>query len=406
MNWNYSLGMRHLTLPVIGLMSVLSGCSGSEAVDSNGSGGHGPGGSGSTGMDVPDEMDDRADWFLKQTVALRGSLSIPGANTWLTAAQFAPQLVEYDPGSTARCAVEDDSTYAELLDTLGGVRWGYGVSVLPDTSKPEFLSGLRERAYLDAAPGANDGESSGVEIAEADIVGLSDTSALFLSNVHGLLLVDLSGESPQFKCAAKLPGQVDQFYMHKGRLVVMVQDAQRVGSHLLHFSLANDELSFVESVDLGQARMLDSRRFNDRLVMYTDLRVGDQPPTSGYNPGGYYGDVAEPYWGGGNQNRMIRVFSWGDTLKEELTETHIDDTPSEQYLTRDDFDRDTPTGTVVSSSSRMSSNMWASDHYFVVSESQTDTVLTGWETRSYSVCVGYHYEPESYEYCTTEYETR
>lgn len=402
---NKSLMFRRLAL--VGLVVAQSACSSAGGPGNNeGSGGSGLGGSGSTGMEVPEEGDDRADWFLKQTVALRGSLSVPSANAWLTAAQLAPQLVEYDPGSTARCAVEEDSSYATLLDELGGVRWGYGVTVLPDTSKPEFLSGLRERAYLDAAPGSDADGGTGVEIAEADIVGLSETSALYLSNTHGLLLVDLSGDNPQFKCAAKLPGQVDQFYMHQGRLVVMVQDAQRLGSHLLHFSLANDELSFIESVDLGQARVLDSRRFNDRLVMYTDLRVGDQPPTGGYNPGGYYGDVAPSYWGSSNQNRMIRVFAWGDTLQEELTETHIDDTPSEQYLTRSDFDRETPTGTVVSTSSRMSSNMWASDHYFVVSESQTDTVLTGWETRSYSVCVDYHYEPESYEYCTTEYEER
>lgn len=394
----------------VSLVAMLTACGqGVDGSDPDGSDTDtgGPGSTGDTGRDVPKQEEDRVAWFTKQTVALRGTLSIPSANTWLTAEQLAPQLEEYDPGSTARCAVEEDAQYARLLDELGGVRWGYGVTVLPDASKPEFLKGVREEYLLDSAV---DGEGGGgVEIAEADIVGLSETSALFLSKQHGLLMVDSSAEIPVFKCAAKLPGAVDQFYLHKERLVVIVQDARHTESHLLHFSVANDELSFIESVELGRARVLDSRRFNDRLVMYTDLRVGEEQPT-GSSGGEYaygdFGDVAPAYFGYGNQNRTIRVFKWGDELTAELNETHIDDTPSDQYLTRGDIDRDTPVGTVVATSSRMGTSMWASDRYFVVAESQTDTVLTGWETQNYSVCVEYHYEPYSYQQCTTEYEER
>jgi hypothetical protein len=240
---------------------------------------------------------------------------------------------------------------------------------------------------------------SGVEIAEADIVGVSDTSALFISKQHGLLMTDLSGDQATFRCAAKLPGEVDQFYLHGDRLVVIVQDAARQTGHLLHFSVANDELAFVEVVDLGRSRVLDSRRFNDRLVIYTDLRLEDDDSPA-------YGDYYDYYYPPPNQNRVLRVYDWGDRLTEELTETHIDDSPTEEYLSRADLDRNTPAGTVLAQSSRMSHDMWASDHYFVVTEEQTDTVLRGWETRHYSVCVEGHSEPYSYRSCTTQYETR
>ncbi len=394
---------------VVGVGFALSACGGGSdgtptgSAESSGTGG--PGGAAGNQVEPPDELHDRADWFADQTVALRGTLSIPLESAWLSAAVLAPQLEEYDPGATARCAVEDDANYAQLLDELGGVRWGYGVSVLQDASKPNFLLGIRAQEN-ELAADANTG-GGGVTIAEADIVGVSETSALFLSSQHGLLMVDLSGTNPQFKCAAKLPGVVDQFYLHNERLVVIVQDAGRRGSHLLHFSVQDDQLAFVESIDLGRSRVLDSRRFNDRLVMYTDLNL--QEPTNGgssYGNYGYYGGFAPSYFRAPNNNRMVRVFQWGDSLSEELTETHIDDTPSEQYLTREDLDRSTPVGTVIATSSRMGTDMWASDHYFVVTESQTDTRLTGFETRSYSVCVESHQKVTSYQYCSTEYEER
>jgi hypothetical protein len=336
-------------------------------------------------------------WFMEQTIAERGTLSVPYAHQLLTAEKLAPQLEAYDPGSTVRCRVHDDPAYAAVMNQVGGVEWGYDVRILPDTSKPLFKKGF------DAAEGWGTGGSSsagGVEIAEADIVGTSDTSALFISKQHGLLLADLSGDRATFRCAAKLPGAVDQFYLHNGRLVVIVQDATRSTGHLLHFSVANDELAFVEAVHLGASRVLDSRRFNDRLVIYTDLRLdGDPTPTCGLYA--YWCDVSDK-----KQHRVLRVYNWGDRLVEELTETHIDDLPIEHYLTRAELDRNSPVGTVLAQSSRMSQSMWASDRYFVVTEEQTDTILTGWSTQHYSVCIESHYVPYTYESCTTQYETK
>ena len=237
-------------LPLAALFLLTTACGGG---DDGGNGGDGPGNGGSggdgpeisedggSGGDGPEIGEDTQAWFAAQTIAVRSTLSIPGGHEWLLAQPLAVQLQEYDPGSTVRCAVENDPAYAAVIDELGGVQWKYQVRVLPDTSKPIFKLGFDALVVPMANAGAAD--SSGVEIAEADIVGVSDTSALFISKQHGLLMTDLSGDQATFRCAAKLPGEVDQFYLHRDRLVVIVQDATRQTGHLLHFSVANDELA-------------------------------------------------------------------------------------------------------------------------------------------------------------------
>ncbi len=338
------------------------------------------------------------EWFQRQSVSTRVGLSVPRFQEWLASERVSVQLGEYDPGRAARCTVVDDPDYRSVIDELGGVQWNYWVNKIPDASKPIFMRGYPEINYGlegDLASG-----SPPVEIAEADIVGLSDTSALFLSDQHGLMMLDLSGKDASFRCAVPLPGKVDQFYLHDGRLVVMVEGAANKRSSLLHFKVTDDELSFIEAVDLGTSRVLDSRRFNDRLVIYTDLKLEGEAPTTG-------GDAFD--WGGPimstSNNRVLRVFNWGDTLSEELSETRVDDSPNEQYLTSSEIDRNTPPGTPVSQSTRFGSNIWASDKYFVVAESVTDTSVKAWETRTYSMCVESHTEISPYKSCSTQYKT-
>ena len=76
-----------------------------------------------------------------------------------------------------------------------------------------------------------------------------------------------------------------------------------------------------QAIDLGAVRILDTRRFNERLVIYTDLTLEDQQsiPSDGdeviyYEPRGTH--------------RSLRIFTFGDTLTEEMTDTLIDTTPS------------------------------------------------------------------------------
>lgn len=347
------------------------------------------------------------EWFEQQTVADRVLLSLPAANAWLDAGAIQQQLVEYDPGRAARCSVEEEPAYKELIDELGGVLWGYGARRLVDASKPVFQLGYPAPQLEGISADAAGPPSAGVEIAEADIVGLSETSALYLSAQHGLIMLDLSEEQAKFRCAAKLPGQLDQFYLHNDRLVVMTQDVARRGSHLLHFDVADDGLKFVESVDLGRSRVLDSRRFNDRLVLYTDLDVSEEQEPSSEDQGqnGPAGDIAFA-WEPPPNHRMLRVFTWGESLEEELTETRLDEEPTEEFLTRAEVALDLEPGTVVSTSNRFGSSMWASDRYFVVSEAVQDTKFQGWETRHYTRCVENHTVTSTYNHCSTDYETR
>lgn len=360
----------------------------------------GGGGNGSSG-DEP--ISHSEEWFQEQTISARVALPLPGSTEWLKAEQIRDQLVDYDPGSMARCAADDDSDYNGVVDELGGVRWGYSVRVIPDTSKPIFQSGYHFIGGDGDLGIAEEGGGS-VEIAEADIVGVSETNALFLSKEHGLMLVDLSANDASFRCATKLPGLVDQFYLHNDRLVVMTQALTGWQSYLLHFDVSDNEIAFVEAVDLGKSHVLDSRRFNDRLVMYTDLLLdGQEPPQN-------YGQQGDPDYGEFSTfvppHRMVRVFNWGETLQEEMTETAIDGALSEDEMVRLPADENTPLGTQVDRWTRYGHSMWASDRYFVVSEEVTDTTFAGMKTDTYSVCVEGHTVTEEYTSCSTEYETR
>ncbi|MBN2194505.1 MAG: hypothetical protein JW751_16935 [Polyangiaceae bacterium] len=251
------------------------GTGGSGAAEPIGGAGGGTLG-GAAGALLPSTFTE--EWFADSTVSRRGELPVPSAYDRLSASAIVEQLEIYDPGRLVRCAVNDDPAYRAAVDELGGVTWGYPVTVLVDESQPDFRAGFESPSqyWVDTAMAASNGGE--VEIEESDIVGISDESALFFSQEHGLLLVDLSGDAPVFDCATKLPGVVDKFYFYQWHLVVMsgtqYGSAAR-GSRLLHFDATDGDLRFVEAVDLGSGRVLDTRRFNDKLVVYTDLDLGD-----------------------------------------------------------------------------------------------------------------------------------
>ena len=232
-----------------------------------GSGGQSPGGrgqstagQGGTGDPVIVTEEDRAHpqgWFGNNTISHRVDLPLAARGTTLHAQALVDQLAGYDPGSLLRCAVADSAAYRAAIDALGGVTWGYGVGVLEDLSKPRFQAGLLRYQPMFAVPGATDTNGAGapVEIVKADIVAVTEAAALFYSRAHGLMLVDLTGSAPQFKCAIQLPGVVDQFFFHQGHLVAMVkqQPALGLGSFLVHLDVDATTLSFVETVNLGRS---------------------------------------------------------------------------------------------------------------------------------------------------------
>ena len=86
--------------------------------------------------------DDLDAWYANATVSYRNLLPVPGAFQVLQAEPIIEQLEIYDPGSLLRCEVQDDPAYREVVDAIGGVTWGYAVSILQDESQPRFLAGF------------------------------------------------------------------------------------------------------------------------------------------------------------------------------------------------------------------------------------------------------------------------
>ncbi len=346
-------------------------------------------------------------WVQASTVSRRVALPLAGQGALLMAQTLTTQLQGYDPGSLLRCDLAGQDAYDVAVDALGGVSWGYSVLPLEDQSKPIFMKGFPEPNRFAGDPTAEAGfanDSAPVEIVKPDVVAVTESAAVFFSNVHGLLLVDLTGVEPQFKCAAAVPGRVDQFFFHEGHLIAMAKSQDNQNSHLLHFSVTGTELGFVEDVDLGNVNILDSRRFNDKLVFYTDHRLAP-PPAPASNPNDPQ-QVVQVVPVSQAQHRALRVFNFGDSLEEEMYDTLIDETSSEDQLAYEAVNEDTPVGSVVSQSRRFGYNMWASDHYFVVTEELWKTSLVGWQSRTYTVCTESHTVEVPYEYCQTDYETR
>jgi hypothetical protein len=357
----------------------------------------------------PDLLDPNAEFLFTSTISKRVSLPLAAPGAVLKAEALAHQLAGYDPGSLLRCQLGGEDAFGAAVNLLGGVRWGYAVGALEDQSKPRFLAGFQTYDPSFGAPAAAPNEAASVEIVLPDIVAVTESAALFYSQSHGLMLVSIADGQPSFQCATPLPGNVDQFFYRDGHLVAMTQ-APGGRSALLHFRVNGTQLSFVEHVDLGQVTILDSRRFNDQLVFYTDLRpgaaaqplplpspTGGAPIAAGIAPGH---QPSPPV-----THRALRVFQLGDALQERMSDTLLDTTPSDAQLLGE-LSPETPVDTLVSESERFGHAMWASDHYFVVTQELSKTYLESWNTRSYSVCSQSHEVESPYQHCWTQFETR
>lgn len=359
--------------------------------------------------DGPLPVKPDASLFWTSTVSQRVGLPLTGQGTLLNAPALAKQLAGYDPGSLLRCEIAGQAQYDAAIDALGGVRWGYSVARLEDLSQPKFMAGFqnvkRELMYPgDATAGAP--PAAPVEIVLPDIVAVTESAALFYSASHGLMLVNVANGQPQFQCATQLPGTVGQFFYDQGHLVAMTQSSDGRRSALLHFRVDGVQLRFVESVDLGAVHILDSRRFNDKLVFYTDLQLGPAPAPLPQSNGPVPSGLAAPTIASPSlQHRSLRVFRIGDALQEEMSDTLLDTTPPQNQLISQ-VTADTPVDTQVSESERFGQTLWASDHYFVVTEEVSKTYLSGWRSYTYPVCTKSRTLEIPYQYCSTQYETR
>lgn len=358
------------------------------------------------GPDITAPIDE--EWFKENTVSLRVDLPLAHHGQVLNAQVLATQLAGYDPGSLLRCAVADDTNYQAAIDALGGVSWGYSIGALEDQSKPRIYAGY-QRQWNDvpfpAAADANGAGGGAVEIVKPDVVAVTEALALFYSSVHGLLIVSLEGDEPAFKCAVQLPGNVSQFFFHEGHLVAMTKAHSGSESALLHFDVSGSDVQFVERVSLGNVSILDSRRFNDKLVFYTNMaaEVASLPVNDPINPNA--GVAIAPVYVPPNKDRALHVYRLGETLEREMYDTLIDTSLNQEQLLQA-VTAETPAGTVVNEANWYGDHIWASDHYFVVTEQVTKTLVDSWRSEIYSVCTQSHTTETPYEHCWTEYEAR
>ena len=113
--------------------------------------------------------------------------------------------------------------------------------------------------------------SSAPTIVRPDLVGYQDSTAIFLSQRHGLLAVKTDGPTPVLSCALKLPGQPKYFFYRGSELVLLVNGIGVNEGALLRFRVTASGFDFVDSVMLDDQSIQDARLFDSTLVVYTAL---------------------------------------------------------------------------------------------------------------------------------------
>src|SRR5207302_5742179 len=93
------------------------------------------------------------------------------------------------------------------------------------------------RAETPTAGAAADNAASPT-ITRPDLVGYQDSTAIFLSQRHGLLAVKTDGPAPVLSCALKLPGQPKYFFYKGNELVLLVNGLSVSEAALLRFRVS------------------------------------------------------------------------------------------------------------------------------------------------------------------------
>jgi hypothetical protein len=171
-----------------------SGGAGGTASGSGGAGAAGGNGGGTGGEAVPIDGD-----LAAYTLSYRTGVRVPAVGQVMTYDDFAGQVGRLDPIAAKRCPVSHDVAFQAAADALGGINWTHPVDILKDRSKPPLYRGKMPPART-AVPGATDGAGASADVAPTierpDLVGYQESTAIFLSQRHGLLAVKTDAASP------------------------------------------------------------------------------------------------------------------------------------------------------------------------------------------------------------------
>ncbi|HEY2729802.1 MAG TPA: hypothetical protein VGK52_07660 [Polyangia bacterium] len=360
------------------------------------------------------------------TVSYRSLVRVPGDGVVMKEQAFVDQVSRLDPIAAKRCPVSNAASFQTAADALGGITWTHPIAILKDQSLPPLYQGRLPPPSL-AIPGASasEGASAAPTIVRPDLVGYQDSTAIFLSQRHGLLAVKTDGAAPALSCALKLPGQPKYFFYRGNELVLLVNGLSVSEAALLRFRVTPTGFDFVDAIMLDQQSIQDARLFDSTLVVYTSLLTPVPPmttPPAGAGAGAGGGSssgagssaaVAVPAGGQGynpSTGVAVTAVKWDAALAVAWHEEFLNDPAGNDPFAGQDpvmAAAKLAVGDVISTTKTFKPFISASDRYVVVSRDVTRTVFTGTLTQSYSYCATSHEGPaRSVQSCAPKYEQR
>jgi hypothetical protein len=375
-----------------------------------------------------------AQQLAEYSISYRSRIRVPSAGARLKHSVFVEQVERQDPIEAIRCPVSNAEGFQKASDDLGGITWTHPVAVLKDLSRPILYRGRLPPDGRGESPTAGaDNKAASPTIERPDLVGYQESTAIFLSQRHGLLAVNTDGKL-EVSCALKLPGQPKYFFYKGNELVLLVNGSGVNQAALLRFRVKSPGFDFVDSVMLTNQQIQDARLFNRTLVVYTNtfdpappapeggggIPTGtgttQVPPAAGAGSSGQArapgSDVAvRPDGYGFARGVKLAALEWGADFKLVWQEEFPNDPSVNVSLPGLDPGLKPASqlrvGDVVATYKRYKNFVSASDRYLVVSRDINRTVFTGTENHSYTACTSSHEgPPQTYTYCSPKYEQR
>ncbi|HVU52029.1 MAG TPA: hypothetical protein VHL80_15130 [Polyangia bacterium] len=369
------------------------------------------------------------------TVSYRTQVRVPGDGVVMKEQAFADQVAKLDPIEAKRCPVSNSAAFQTASDALGGITWTHPVEILKDLSLPPLYKGKIPQARavpgLATAAGATDNAAptAAPTITRPDLVGYQDSTAIYLSQRHGLMAVKTDGPKPVLSCALKLPGQPKYFFYQGNELVLLVNGLPSVTeAALLRFRVSATGFDFVDAVMLDQQSIQDARTFDSTIVIYTNVLTpfmttgqtntatpGGGAPSAGSGSGASAGGAAAlpapgPYYYAQTTGVAVTAVQWGAApLSIAWHEEFLNDPMTEPFAGQDPVmaAQSHKVGDVISTYKIWKPFVSASDRYVVLSRDVNRTLFAGTQTQTYSYCSASHQgAAHSVKTCAPQYEQR
>jgi hypothetical protein len=367
------------------------------------------------------------------TVSYRTQVRVPGDGLVMREQAFADQVAKLDPIEAKRCPVSNSAAFQTAADALGGITWTHPVAILKDLSLPPLYKGKipPQRALPGQAAGAATDSAvpaAAPTITRPDLVGYQANTAIYLSQLHGLMAVKTDGPKPVLSCALKLPGQPKYFFYQGNELVLLVNGLSANEAALLRFSVSATGFDFVDAVMLDQQSIQDARTFDSTIIIYTNLltpvMTSGQTTTmtaplaggasggssAGSSTGGAAQPAPGPYYNAPTTGVAVTAVQWGAApLSIAWHEEFLNDPTTQPFAGQDPVMAAAAlkVGDVVSTWKSWKPFISASDRYVVLSRDVNRTLFAGTETQHYSYCSASHQgAAHSVKTCAPQYEQR